>query len=176
MKPDTSKVNSSLNEPVEVSFAISTAEDGVNGYVRKGDLVNILYTKTNKETNMPETYTLLENAYILESYDENYQAIDVQDETTKAMYFKICVEKNDVNQFTAVISENKISVVKLTSTTEDTKTSGINTSEKTDDISAGESVITTETSVETEDTTENNTTEKSSESDKEDDTTEAADK
>lgn len=113
---DTSKINSSLKDPVEVSFAVSNADGAVNGYIRSGDVVD-LYVSENAnvegETNAKTNNLLLANVYIVNSYDSGYAEIPSNDNSTIALYFVIEMERQDAANFYNQISKGDVTLVRV---------------------------------------------------------------
>lgn len=110
---NTAYVNQEFSDPVMVSFAILTAEDGLNGHIRKGDLVDLVYTSKNDLGEASATL-FLENVYIINAYDASYVKIEDEDLSTQAMYFDIYIEHDNAEFFNAIAGSSNISIVKLT--------------------------------------------------------------
>lgn len=107
---DTESAVDKLNDPYLVSFGVEDASKAANGYIRKGDIVNIV--SSGKSDEGSESKYVLKDAYIVKSYDESYQEIKDNDTETKAVYFDVYIENANVGQFTADLTSDNITVVK----------------------------------------------------------------
>lgn len=110
---NTAYVNQEFSDPVMVSFAILAAEDGLNGHIRKGDLVDLIYTNKN-DLGENASAKFLENVYIINAYDASYTLIEDEDLSTQAMYFDIYLEHEEAEYFNTIANNSNISIVKLT--------------------------------------------------------------
>lgn len=108
---NTSFVNSNIKSPVSVSFSIEKADSGLNGYLRRGDLVDIIATKKD-ENGSAQSIVYLENTYIINVYDESFAKISEDDTTSKAVYFEIYIEKEKEAEFSQMLNDYSISMVR----------------------------------------------------------------
>lgn len=108
---NTAFVNTSIKDPVSVSFAIEKADSGLNGYLRRGDLVDIIITK-KAEDGTTESNVYMENTYIINAYDEAFVKISEDDTTSKAVYFEIYIEKEKEAEFSQILTDYTVSLVR----------------------------------------------------------------
>lgn len=76
-----------------MAIAFPKPEDVVGGSLRKGDIVDILYTTKPSDVDKSiKTYTLIKNLTILEAMDTQGKIIDESDKLTTASTFKFSLQ------------------------------------------------------------------------------------
>lgn len=110
---DTANINEKFSDPVEISFNVPSAAKAVNGFLRKGDIVDIFGANTVDDSGSQEkAETIMKDAFIVEAYDESFNVIADNDTTTKAVNFKIYVERSNAAKFSRDIASNSFTLVK----------------------------------------------------------------
>ena len=110
---DTAMASEGLKDPVEFTFSISNMQNGVAGTIRAGDICDILILTKGNLGVTESSRTILENVYIIATYDESGTEIASNDTTAKSMTFKIYLDKNDEATFNHLLSENDVTVTKI---------------------------------------------------------------
>ena len=111
---NTAEANENFLKPVEVSFAIANANNGINGYIRKGDIVSLIVTSTDRQTGEKMSSLYKSDVYIIDALDSSYKIIDASDTTSQAVYFKIYIESEEAAEFNTILANDEISIVKQT--------------------------------------------------------------
>lgn len=96
-------------EPAEVSFKVEGFEDAVGGTLRRGDIINV--TVIDKVSG--KEISVLENAFVSKSLDNQGNVIAQDDATKSAVGFNVLIEKADVSEFNENIVLGTIKVTKV---------------------------------------------------------------
>lgn len=110
---DTERATDGMKEPVEFTFSIKDMANGVAGTIRAGDICDILILSKDNTNVVSNSRLVLENVYILTTYDESGTEIASDDATAKSMTFKIYLNKNDEAIFNQLLTENDVTVTKI---------------------------------------------------------------
>lgn len=110
---DTTVVIDNMKNPVEFTFSISNMANGVAGTIRAGDICDVLIVTKGTMGIVESSKTIMENVYILATYDESGVEIASNDTTAKSMTFKIYIDKNDEATFNHLLTENNVTVTKI---------------------------------------------------------------
>ena len=161
---NVSAVEDSVENPIAITFGVASSERALCGRVRAGDIcdvIAIITTEATDYTNSEEYSTvIIENAYIVATYDADGNEIASSDTSTQSVFFKINVDRSLEDEYNMVFSTGDITLTKLDVTDDDTiQTKFTLTSEDVSNIvEAATSSSTSDTSVTTE-TETNETTE-----------------
>lgn len=110
---DTKNVEKDLEDPVEITFAVANVENGVCGSIRAGDVCDIMYKSSANNMSVDESALLIENAYIIDTYDSSGVKIDSSNKEAQSMYFKIYVNRAEEAAINKIFAGNDITVTKV---------------------------------------------------------------
>lgn len=135
---DTKNVEKDLEDPVEITFAVANVENGVCGSIRAGDVCDIMYKSSVNNMSVDESAILIENAYIIDTYNSSGVKIDSSNKEAQSMYFKIYVNRAEEAAINKIFAGNDITVTKVVNQDGKAKqTSHIGGEIPTSDASAG---------------------------------------
>lgn len=115
---DKATVNSSMfsskkdimdkyDNPVRLSFSVSSFSDAVCGRIRTGDFVDI-YGVSNVSSQ-----DILKSAYVEGVYDSSGVEIQNSDTTTTAVAFTVIINSGDENKLLEMIKNSKVVITKV---------------------------------------------------------------
>lgn len=106
-----------IKDPVEYTFTVATITDAVAGTIRAGDICDILIINTNSDETVAKK--IMENAYIVATYDSSGNEIASSDTTSQSLTFQIYVPKAEEATLNELLSMNSVTVTKIAEFNED---------------------------------------------------------
>ena len=110
---DATYVNEKFTDPAEITFSAKDIENSVVGTLRKGDLIDIIVSKTDQETGSTLSEVIYSEVYVIAAYDENYLLIDGGNKDSQAVYFKIYLEREEETTFASLLNDGNITITKV---------------------------------------------------------------
>ena len=99
-----------IENPINISFGVGSADKAVNGYIRKGDVVDIYVSETVEGETV--NTKIRSNVYIEHAYDSSYVEIGNGDIASLATFFTISVEEDQAKLFNDNIAKGSIILTK----------------------------------------------------------------
>lgn len=110
---NTSIVDDTLKDPVEISFTAENLDKSVAGTIRAGDVCDIFGIEKTSANVLSHSKVLIKNAYIVATYDSQGAEIKSSDTTSLSTTFTIRVEKEDASAFNEQFATSVISVARV---------------------------------------------------------------
>lgn len=96
---------STVQDPVEISFAVNDAADAVGGTIRAGDIVDVSVLSDSTK----KLESVLEDVYIKQVYDSSNNVVSEGD-TASAVVFVCVVDKSERTNLIEKLSEGEVHV------------------------------------------------------------------
>jgi hypothetical protein len=106
MFESTKDIMTQYNNPVTVSFTVSSIADAVCGRIRKGDYINLCGIDNE------QSRIVIDNLYVLAAYDSSGSEIAVGDTTTTVVNFTVIIESGEGTTLYGVVKNSNVTVSK----------------------------------------------------------------
>jgi len=101
-----------LEDPVEITFTVSSADRAICGGIRRGDIVDIIGI-SETANRVLQSKPIKEDVYIVEAYTSSGKTIKDSDLDSQAVSFKIRVERKEAAAYNMAFESAQITVVKV---------------------------------------------------------------